>query len=117
MSPYLLWPNRARSHLLNGQGLLQLGAECSSVVPDLALPGLPATKKREQVFSGVALGPVRGNLGKSRACTCRATPERGTAHTAAPPWPAEVARGVASVWQEEPGENGKASEDAPPPTR
>lgn len=61
MSPYLLWPDRAGSHLLNGQGLLQLGAECCSIVPALALPGLPATKKRELVFSAVPLGHVRGN--------------------------------------------------------
>lgn len=96
MLPYLLWPKRVGSHLLNSQGLLQLGAECSSVVPALALPGLPATKKRELVFSGVPLGPIRGTPGNSRACTCRATLEGGTSHPAALPWPAKM-RGVVSA--------------------
>lgn len=49
---------------------------------------LACNKEKGAGFLGRTVGPVRGNLGKSRACTCRATLKGGTAHTAAPPWPA-----------------------------
>lgn len=85
LSPYLLWPDRAGSHLFNDQGTLQLGAECGAVVPALALRGSPAKKKTGLVFSGVPGGRYWGALGKSRVCTCRATSKGGAVHSAAPP--------------------------------
>lgn len=110
LSPYLLWPHRARSHLLNGQGLLQLRAECSSVVPALALPGLPATQKRGAGFLECTPGASKGELGR-RVGLAPAEPGRREAPQTQPHrhGPAEVARGVASSWQEEPEESGKAS--------
>jgi len=102
LSPYLLWPDRARSHLLNGQGLLQLGADCSSVVPALTLPGLPATKKRELVCSGVPRGLCRRTWGTVGLAP--AEPRRREAPRTQPRRHDQrmSAKGVASWWQEEP---------------
>lgn len=96
LSPYLVRPHGEGSHLFNGQGLLQIGTERSAVVPALALPGLPATKKKGRVLE---VGGSWGRIGLAPA-----EPRRREAPCTQPRRHGQlkVARGVARVWQEEP---------------
>lgn len=63
-SPYLVRPDRAGGDLLNGQGLLQLGAERGAVMPAAARPGPPATWNEGRVTRAQP-GATFGSSGKS----------------------------------------------------
>lgn len=53
-APYLVRPDRAGGDLLDGQRLLQFGAQRGAVVADAAQPGPPATRDKTWVTQGDA---------------------------------------------------------------
>lgn len=98
-SPYLVRSDRAGGHLLNGQGLLQRGAQRGAVVAATTRPDPPATRNKDWVTQGNPLGCLWGS-GKSRGRTCRATREASTVPKAPKPpspWPQPGSRERAGV--------------------
>ena len=105
---YLVRLDRARGHLLNDQGPLQLGAQRGAVVSAAALPGRSAKRNKGRV-AGAETGAALRGLGMSPPRTCRARPEPSVPTPL--PWPR------ASVSGGERSERGRRSRPPPAPPR
>lgn len=96
-APYLVRPQWTAGDLLNGQGLLQLGAQRRAVVAARARPGPPATRYKGRVTPRSNARHCLLGSGECRVRTCRATRQRSSVPKATTPWPREGSRGREGV--------------------